>query len=159
MCCEFLSYIAGGGESDWQFLQNILKDFSLEPGDVIDYRELPDINKFIYRAYQIHAEEIKDEIEEFLDGVDHEALEVYKSALEDYWPYIYVNYSDSGYNEYYPFWNARNLQEILEDEVSFKYFVEFLVDEGVVEINEDKLPEELKDKDEYQIVAELLKNQ
>jgi len=157
MCCEFLSYIAGGGELDWQFLENTLKSFELEAGDVIGDRELPDINNFIYKAYEIHSQKLKNEIEEFLDGIDNESLEIYKSVVEDYWPNIYVNYLDSGYDDNYIFWEAKNLEEVLEDETYYKDFVQFLVDEGVVEINEDKLPEELKGKDEYEVVAKLLK--
>ena len=157
MCCEFLSYIAGGGALDWDFLEKTLKEFDLEPADVIDDRETPDINNFIYRAYDIHADNLKTEIEEFLDSVDQEALEVYKSVVEDYYPNIYTNYLDSGYDDKYDFWDAKDLEEIFDDEYYYKEFVEFLVDEGVIDVNRDKLPEEYEDENDYEIVSDFLK--
>ena len=154
---NFCSALLNCGDLDVQVVEDLSNEFDLSYSDIVERAKelscgsceaLLDINTYIYAAYELVAELIKEDFIEWLkanpkivefieDQVGRDAIE----EVENYEPRIYTNYLDSGFDDWtfseFAYFDADN------DESEYWKLVQ-----GIFGLDEDDYVEWLEGQDE-----------
>lgn len=171
--CKELAYILsiaiGGEELYWRYLIEDAEEYDIDLGVAIsrvkdNYGTL-EFNALYYELLDMHADDVKKEIEVFLNEIEDKwwAYFVDEEKLQDYDVAIFTDYADSHYDEKYSFWGEPT-HKVLE----WDYEVaRFLIDNDIVELDEkevldylrsvDDTKEELEYEDKVEFLAEKIR--
>ena len=131
------------GPIDVETLNDYMKDYNVDVDDIVESEEaVNDVNVLMYRVLDLHVDNLKDEIKDYIasnfEDIEGVVDYINLDGIDTYEVDIYTNYTDSGYDCEYDFWYAKDIDDILNDEAYKKDFVRFLINENIVVLNKDK---------------------
>jgi len=130
---DFLYETFSGSSFDWRHLFNEMKDFELEPSEVVEYAKEwtsePKFNDFMYACLSLGSEKMKNVLISYAKnhcGNKDKIIE----AIQNYEVNICTNYLDSCFDDYV--FNQFTYQE-LEDKNKQREMLEMLLDKLGIE--------------------------